>query len=931
MDNRYIYNSNEKNYNRQYTRVIDPGEYIGESLNGINDNFGQLDTAFSQTSSQLAFATTQALSAVQSSVVATTAVADLTFRINNFIPEYTPYNIFVSLSGNDFHKNVGRYETPFQNLSAALQSITPVPSSRIDFISGGSVGYEYNIIFKDPGIYQVKQQILLENIPHKINFIGNTRYTILTGDGGTVIPDTTIDPGVDRSDVGFSYNSTSQNYTVNVNPFNDINAVVQDRRNTIVTVNYFKIFHTIGKDAYVGTGYANFNAGTNTLTGINTTNFFTLLSSPAYGIAPTYLLLNKEVAVVTDIVTPSVLQVRVLRQDGTNGDGTFLTSGSSVPIVYGNYTNFRDTSGFNPNAVAVNKQFLKSVSTNASDYNGNFLKLTANGSTATPSGLVPYGQVGDVLFYNKTIALALSSNTSDPSNYVRTFTVDLTGSLYDDLYNSLTNTSIPDNRVQVAIPYFTKKFHEVFRGIYSAISYVPGTSPAFTIKRITSTCTPTVSTLIKVLSAFPEPIRDFGALYRTYMQSLPTTISFTNSGSSGFKIVNSNVKFQNLYLYGPGALTGLDVQSSSTVDFDNDCALSNFQTGVSLNNSTLVLNNESLEQKDLSHIPVPVISDNNTGVNAINNSTIVGEKLIVSRNTQDGITLDGSRLLVKNLDTLFNGGYALHIDRSSTAVIDNINAISNYRSVNVHNGSTFIVGGTQPYSNYFYSTYLGPRNQFLRNGVFDTIASNTATNNYNIYATNSRVYIGNAQIGKIYTNGTSVYFNDTDAAFLNTAIYGSRNFENAGNGIGLSLDNNSTLRNTTLLTLHTAINIRNNSNINLENTSGWNIGTVIQGNSNNNITFSTVNRSLTGNTNLFDRFGNLVFLNGSNNRFAGSNLVLTNFQNSTININNRYNNFGVIGVANQDHQTFVGNNAAPTAGSGTSLRFNTVVTLTGHL
>ena len=923
MDNSNFYNSNEKNYNRQYTRAIDPGEYIGESLNGINDNFGQLDTAFSQTSSQLAFATTQALSAVQSSVIATTAVADLTFRIDNYIPSYTPFSIFVSLTGNDSYKNAGEYETPFQNLSAALQSITPVPSSRIDFISGGSVGYEYNIIFKDPGVYQVKQQILLENIPHKINFIGSTTYTILTGDGGTVIPDSTSD-NVDRTDVGFSYNQVSRNYTVGLNPANNVGRAIK--------ANYLKIFHTIGKDAYVGSGYANFNAGFNTLTGTNTTNFFNLLSSPVYGLLPTYLLLDKEVAVVTDIVTSSVLQVRVLRQDGTNGDGTFLTSGSSVPIIYGNYTNFRDTSGFNPNTTAVNKQFLKSVSNSVGDYNGNFIRLTANGATATPTGLTPYGQVGDVLFYNKTAALTLSSNNSDPVNYVRTFTIDLTGSLYYDLYKSLTNTSIPDDRVQVTIPYFTKKFHEVFRGIYSTVEYSASQySPSLTIKRVLNTCTPTVSTLIKVLSAFPEPIRDFGALYRTYMQTLPTTISFTNSGSSGFKIVNSNVKFQNLYLYGPGALTGLDAQSSSTVDFDNDCALSNFQTGISLNNSTLVLKDESLEQKDLSHIPVPVISDNITGVNAINNSTIVGEKLIVSRNAQDGIILDGSRLLVKNLDTLFNGGYALHIDRSSTAVIDNINAISNYRTVNVHNGSTFIVGGTQPYTNYFYSTYLGPRNQFLRNGIFDTVVSNTATNNYNIYATNSRVYIGNAQIGKIYTNGTSVYFNDTDAAFLNTAIYGSRNFENAGAGTGLSLDNNSTLRNTTFLTLHTAVNIRNNSNINLENTSGWNIGTVIQGNSNNNITFSTVNRSLTGNTNLFDRFGNLVFLNGSNNRFAGSNLVLTNFQNSSININNRFNNFGVIGVADQNHQTIVGNNAVPTAGSGASIRFSTVVTLTGHL
>jgi hypothetical protein len=313
--------------------------------------------------------------------------------------------------------------------------------------------------------------------------------------------------------------------------------------------------------------------------------------------------------------------------------------------------------------------------------------------------------------------------------------------------------------------------------------------------------------------------------------------------------------------------------------------------------------------------PVTTICENNIGIQATRNSSVYGEKVIISRNRGDGLVVNESVVDFYNMDVITNGNYGLNIDNSSSVTINNANIISNYKAIKINNRSILNVGNVSRYTPEFYALYYGIPNQIVRNGYSEY----NVDNNINV-SSNSSLILKNTIVAKNGINSPMIQLDDSDCVIENCVIIGNRNNGNINTGASISTNKNLTIKSSTLMTAQTGVLLRNNGTLTSTDNLYNNFYTAIGGQNNTRTIITTTSAAVlsaltnTTGTIINDTVVGISY-QGSNNILAAENLRLTNFKNVSFSVSPSstlgYNNFGTVTVANKEHLWWLTNYATP--------------------
>lgn len=849
---------------RNYTVEIDGDEYIGESLVKINDNFFNLDNLQQTLSSVTGEVAAEASLALTIGAQALTGIRDINLRLADRGAFQTPHAFYVSVSGRDMWP--GTVAQPYATIDKAINELTTVAKytprdpSTINKISN------YYIILKENYTFSLSSDVTFGGLPGTVHIVGMAPSPVLSA----IItkPSNTVHTPFDSltSSSEFAFETTQA-------------------QKAFVNIPSVKVFQTFGKNVIPVPGYANYTAGTRTLTGFNSVPFTKFLS--AIGNLQSsfddryynYILVGTEVKEIESIVNDSMLNVT------TN----FTESASGAPIFLGNRSNYYYSFNETYQQLSADTRSYD-VANRLASYNLDSVTISAGHPTPFAPGQTKF-ETSNLLHYNNNISLIVNASSCGSTRADRVH-IDNTGTLLTDKYLSKTQLAAADTSVQGYtgyIPYFAKTLYELYRGVYditakdtlsfSAAAYnydnpTPNNSFFDVINRVRI---PRGSTI-----KMPTPTG------RVYVQGLPTTILFANSASAGFKLDGTNLHLHNVYIRGPrptgiySSLTaqlvdtfdtrniGIQARNNSTVFIDSDCAIANFSIGLHAdNNSHIVVTGDTassiIQQNALT------VTDNTVGVIIENNSALetIGPRLIVSRNFRDAIIVrNSSKLLLQHLDLLHNGGTALMINNDSYAGIGNVCIIGNRYGIDCSYSSKAVITPEllasvpvdQPYA------YYSP-NFIYCNSIFDANAAGV-----NIKE-NSHLVLEHANVVKSSLTGVSINLEDTSSGVINyTNVFGTYNNmpsrpNNLRYSVGISTSKNSNvLNNTSIYTAQTGLYVKENATVAAQGIYIDRAGAGIVLTHNNNVSLTLTNYP-TGN--------NVINSTNTGISYYGSNNILT--------------------------------------------------------
>jgi hypothetical protein len=854
---------------RIYTTEIDGDEYIGESLEKINGNFQGLDSQQQTLSAVIASINFETNLALELVTAALTGVRDINIRLNDRGVFYSPNAFYVSLTGNDSEK--GSIAFPYLTLDKAINEITNVAKNTPTDPSKINKRNDFYIFLKDPAVYQLSSTVTLANIPGTVHIVGSTMSDTITAT--MVQPSTTFHDDDVIPNFVFDTSLGEQK--------------LKDYRS-------LKVYQTFGKNAIPIPGYVTYSSGLKGVHGFNAPSFKRLLSA-INGIEDiqndryyNYIIAGNEVKQIERVTNDNYFEVTT----------PFSSTVSGVPVFIGNKNNWHYS--------ATDTLQRLSAANNTNDYasyNTNVVIVTAQNNASPP---VPYSpgntkfETGNIFHFNGKAALVVKAYqlSSVNNNYTGRVYLDDVGSLFTERLSSKTQldpTNVSVQGVVGSVPFFEKTFFELYRGVYDRVEYDSVTIQASAGNYQRATANSKYNTLlsnIKIPRSFSIKMPVGSGL--TYIQPLPTTIWFTNTGSAGFKLIGTSLHLQNVYVRGPRTAVntvdiidteniGVQASNNSIAVIDSDSAIANFSIGLHATNSSSII-----VEGDVTN-PVHIrnaltITDNSIGAIIENDSSLLtnGSRLIIAQNFRNGLVVqNNSKAYLQFVDIFHNGDAGITAKSYSNVSIGSINLIGNrYGALCTHNSSLTIT--PKLLQNTGISPDVQPYPYYSPNLIYCNSTIDREANGITI-SQNSSLTLEEVSLVKNALSGSTIKIEDTSTGYLDyVTLFSTRNnsIDNQRYGIGINTSNNHlTIKNTSIFDAPTAIKVNPNANLALQNIfiSRANVGIGLTENTNTSITFTNYPSS----NNVINAANLAVYIEGNQNIFT-SYMECTNFRLSSV-------------------------------------------------